>query len=158
MSTRTSKRTAKPRQTIRLIDGASRLLPMPRDESRRLLISYYWQLDELKSGRGNAAMIGTMAGVIVATCLLVNAGWGEAQAEGMAEVQSRLIECNAEAARTGSWRVDPLTYELLCEVLDLHGEQLQDAPLHEVIKVSRHLDRMRDAAAPGTGDRMLAAA
>lgn len=131
---------------------------MPRDESGRLLISYYWQLDELKAGRGNAAMIGTMASVIVATCLLVNAGWGEAQAEGMAEVQSRLIECNAHAARTGSWRVDPQTYELLCEVLDLHGEQLQAAPLHEVIKVSRHLDRMRDAAAPSAGDRMLAAA
>ncbi|TKC78081.1 hypothetical protein FAZ69_32180 [Trinickia terrae] len=143
---------------MQLFDGASRLRPIPAQESQRLLIGYYWQLDELKAGRGDAAMMGAMAGVVVATCLLVNAGWGAAQPDGMDEVQARLVECNVCAARTGRWSIDSETYALLCEVLQLHGDQLETAPLHEVIKVSRHLERMRTSAAPGSGQRMLAAA
>src|SRR5260370_13399907 len=98
--------------------ASARLLPFSAEIRCGLLIEYHMTLANLGQGRGDARHFSTMAGVIVITCYRLDAGYGEACPDGMAEVQEASVRCNRIAEVTGVCGVDKATYGLLADLLN----------------------------------------
>lgn len=90
-----------------------------------------------------------MAGNIVIPCYLLDAGYGEACQDAMAEVQEALVRCNRIAAVTGVGGIDEATFDLLADLLTLHEVQMRSAPLHVVEKANGLM--LQTARAPSAG-------
>jgi hypothetical protein len=103
----------------------------------------------LRQGRGDARHFSAMAGIIVITCYLLDAGYGEACQDAMAEVQEALVRCNRIAEATGVCGIDEATFDLLADLLTLHELQMRSAPLHVVEKANRRM--LQAARAPSAG-------
>ena len=59
----------------------------------------------LRQGRGDARHFRTMAEVIVITCYLLDAGYGEACLDATARVQVALVRCNRGALQDSDFYV-----------------------------------------------------
>jgi len=114
-----------------------RLLPLPEEAIRQLMIGYHLTLHSLRVQRGDHSHFVTMAQVIVSSSRLFDAGFGNARIEGLAEAHD-VLECSHRVSvETGVWGIDQLTFELLADLLILYEEQLCKAPLHAVIKSTK---------------------
>lgn len=110
----------------------TRLLPLPDEEVRGRLIEYHMILANLRLRRGDASHFVTMARVIVSTCHLFDAGYGEASLEGLTQVHDALERSFRSSFESGVWAIDEATFELFADLLMLHERQLLCAPLHAV--------------------------
>jgi hypothetical protein len=70
---------------------------------------------------------------------LLDAGYGEACPDAMAEVKEALVRCNRVAEVTGVCGVDEVTFDLLADLLTLHELQMRTAPFHVVEKANKRM-------------------
>jgi hypothetical protein len=132
--------------------ASMRLLPLPTEITCGLLIEYHMTLANLRQGHGDARHFSTMAGVIIITCCLIDAGYGEACPDAMAEVQEALVRCNRIAEATGVYGVDEATFHLLADLLTLHELQMRSAPFHVVEKANKRQLQLLSASSAGGAD------
>lgn len=137
--------------------ASTRLLPLPTEITCGLLIEYHMALAALRQGRGDACHFSTMAGVIVITCYLVDAGYGEACTDAMTEVQEALVRCSRIAEVTGVCGVDEATFDLLADILTLHELQMRSAPVLVVEKANGRMLQAARASLAGGADTYIAA-
>jgi len=135
------------RRGANAVPVSTRLLPLPDEVIGELLIEYHMTLANLRRGAGDFRHFATMARVVVLTCHLFQAGYGEAQVDGLMEVQDALDRSHRKAVDTGIWGVDEAAFELLADLLVLHEEQLRAAPLNVVAKWNDKVEQAGKASA-----------
>jgi hypothetical protein len=133
--------SGKKRRVASQVAASTRLLPLPDEVVSALLIDYHMALASLRQGRGDLHHFVTMARVVVVSCHLFDAGYGEAHIDGLMEVHEALDRSHRMAAQTGNWCVDDATFELLADLLTLHEQQLREAPFHVVARSNEKMEQ-----------------
>lgn len=127
---------------VRLIADRS---PLPEGHLTNVGLAYHMALEALRQGRASDTDMNHLALALNMAMALCALGCGSDQLPRVQEAQEALVRCEPYSRKVGHWVVNGDTYKLLCNVLELHDQQLAQATQKEIRQACTYVNRQREA-------------
>jgi hypothetical protein len=108
-------------------------------------LAYHMALDALRQGRASDTDMNHLALALNMAMALCALGRGADHLLRVQQAQDALVRCEPYSRRVGHWVVNGDTYKLLCNVLELHDQQLAQATQKEIREACTYVNRQREA-------------
>jgi hypothetical protein len=108
-----------------LLNSLTDKLPLQPAKVVNLALKPYIALDCFARRKGNNFLYGTLVQYAVVIELLCQKGYLPERVQIVEEAQKQLISVSGRGTQSGEWRVEPVEYDALCDLLTTYSEQLE---------------------------------
>ncbi|MFM0455068.1 hypothetical protein PQR21_32215 [Paraburkholderia nemoris] len=120
--------------------GKAMLLPHPAAYVREQSLHWHLALAAFRAGKGNGNLLAELVKALYLAWYLQEAGFGAANDELYLEAE-RILDAAANNARKEIWVIDSADCLPIMRLLDLHEEQLSNAPVYAVAEAQQRVLR-----------------
>lgn len=124
--------------------GKLMLLPPGADAVRQQCLRWHLALSAFLSAKGNGALLAELCRTFYLAWFLCESGYGVAERQWFVEIEA-IIEAVARRGKDDIWMIDAADRASIIRILDLHEQQLLDAPRYKIVEAERRLVRFGQA-------------